>query len=143
MPADIRWHFIGNLQSNKVNQIAGKLGGTTRPLQLHRLLARPTAVRNLVMVETVDSIKLANKLNQALSTAGRSEPLDILVQVNTSGEDGECKSRIIHTSSQSLFLSLYPSKKRLVTAGCAAALQPHCRAVPAAAVQGAHDHWHG
>lgn len=41
LPADIRWHFIGHLQSNKV-----------KPLL--------EAVSNLAMVETVDSTKVSS-----------------------------------------------------------------------------------
>eukprot|EP00210_Caulerpa_lentillifera_P002248 g2160.t1 len=40
------------------------------------------------MVETCHSISLAKKLNQVLGVLDRSE-LDILVQVNTSGEDSK------------------------------------------------------
>ena len=50
MPADCAWHFIGHLQSNKVKTL---------------LEAAP----NLAMLETVDSQKLANKLD---STGGCS-----------------------------------------------------------------------
>ena len=39
------------------------------------------------MVETVDTVKLANKLNNACNNAGRKEKLKVLVQVNTSGEE--------------------------------------------------------
>lgn len=41
---------------------------------------------NLWAVESVDSVKLANKLNAA-SEAHRDEPLGVYVQVNTSAED--------------------------------------------------------
>ena len=49
LPADCAWHFIGHLQSNKVKTL---------------LEAAP----NLAILETVDSQKLANKLD---STGGR------------------------------------------------------------------------
>merc|ERR1719484_120860 len=45
LPADVQWHFIGHLQSNKCGLIA--------------------QVPNLFMVETVDSQKLAEKLDKA------------------------------------------------------------------------------
>lgn len=61
---EIRWHFIGHLQSNKAKQL---LRDTPR----------------LVAVQTVDSVKLARKLAAACSG---DEPLDVYVQVNTSGE---------------------------------------------------------
>ncbi|KAK7332353.1 hypothetical protein VNO80_29104 [Phaseolus coccineus] len=66
LPGDIEWHFIGNLQSNKVKPlIAG--------------------VPNLACVETVDDEKIANLLDRAVANVGR-KPLKVFVQVNTSGE---------------------------------------------------------
>ena len=38
------------------------------------------------MIETIDSIKLADKINKELVKAKREDPLDILVQVLTGGE---------------------------------------------------------
>ncbi|KAL0910253.1 hypothetical protein M5K25_021216 [Dendrobium thyrsiflorum] len=69
LPADIKWHFIGNLQSNKVKAL---LGG----------------VPNLDMFETVDDEKIANHLNGAVANFGR-KPLKVFVQVNTSGEESK------------------------------------------------------
>ncbi|KAB1221758.1 hypothetical protein CJ030_MR2G028593 [Morella rubra] len=66
LPDDIEWHFIGNLQSNKVKPL---LAG----------------VPNLEMVESVDDEKIANHLDRAVASMGR-KPLKVLVQVNTSGE---------------------------------------------------------
>jgi PLP dependent protein len=62
---DIRWQFIGHLQSNKVN----------------RLLTR---VPNLDCIQTIDSIELANRLNTNLLQ--QSKTLNILLQINTSHE---------------------------------------------------------
>lgn len=66
---DIKWHFIGHLQRNKINKII-KLQG------LH-------------MIQTIDSEKLAEAVNTAweknrLDSDGK---LQVLIQVNTSGED--------------------------------------------------------
>ncbi|OMO76910.1 Plant peroxidase [Corchorus capsularis] len=69
LPDDIEWHFIGNLQSNKVKPLVA-------------------AVPNLAMVETVDDEKIANHLNRAVGNLGR-KPLKVLVQVNTSGEESK------------------------------------------------------
>ncbi|PWY99761.1 hypothetical protein BCV70DRAFT_206752 [Testicularia cyperi] len=72
LPREIRWHFVGGLQSNK-----GKL------------LA---SIPNLYLLETLDSIKAANVLQKALSSpdaAKRDEPLQVYLQVNTSGEDAK------------------------------------------------------
>lgn len=64
---DIRWHFIGHLQSNKVNKIL--------PLP------------NLYLIETVDSVKLATQLNKNWPKFGPAgSKLTIMIQVNTSRE---------------------------------------------------------
>lgn len=41
------------------------------------------------MVETVDSTKLANLLNQKWGNVSPKDPLNVLIQVNTSGEEGK------------------------------------------------------
>lgn len=70
LPGDIQWHFIGHLQSNKVKSLV-------------------EGVPNLAMVETVDSAKLADRLDRAVAASGRAEPLPVAVQVNTSGEESK------------------------------------------------------
>lgn len=66
---EIRWHFIGHLQSNKINKV----------------LCLP----NIYMIETVDSQKLASQLNKNWPKFGPSgSKLNIMIQINTSGEDG-------------------------------------------------------
>ena len=67
MPKDINWHFIGHLQSAKASKLVRE-------------------VTSLAVIETVDSLKLAKKLNTACEAAGRPK-LDIFLQVDTSGED--------------------------------------------------------
>merc|ERR1712032_190230 len=67
-PSDVKWHFIGHLQSNKAKAL---LGG----------------VPNLSMLETVDSAKLADRLNRLCGEMERD--LSIMVQVNTSGEESK------------------------------------------------------
>ena len=64
------WHFIGHLQSNKAKAL----------LQ---------GVPNLYMLETVDTTKLADRLNRICGELGRETPLRVLVQVNTSGEESK------------------------------------------------------
>ena len=59
---DIRWHFIGHLQSNKINQL----------LKTH----------GLVSIHSIDSINLLNKL----LTKNPATNIGIFLQVNTSGE---------------------------------------------------------
>ncbi|CDO70643.1 hypothetical protein BN946_scf184756.g9 [Trametes cinnabarina] len=68
LPQDIRWHFIGSLQSNKAKILA--------------------SIPNLYAVQTVSSVKGATALHKALP-ADRPTPLNVLLQVNTSGEDAK------------------------------------------------------
>mmetsp|Transcript_104508 Transcript_104508/g.184350 ORF Transcript_104508/g.184350 Transcript_104508/m.184350 type:complete len:277 (+) Transcript_104508:39-869(+) len=68
MPDDVEWHFIGKLQTNKVNKL---VKGCT----------------SLSCLETVDSEKLAQALNRAwLAVHADGRKLKVMVQVNTSGE---------------------------------------------------------
>jgi PLP dependent protein len=62
LPEHVRWHMIGHLQRNKVRKI--------------------TEVARLI--HSIDSLRLAEEL-QAIADK-RAEPIEILVQVNTSGE---------------------------------------------------------
>ena len=62
LPGAISWHFIGNLQSNKVRQIAGLVD----------------------MIHSVDRISLAREIDRQWGEIGRS--CDILIQVNISHE---------------------------------------------------------
>jgi len=77
---DIRWHFIGHLESNKINRIL-------------------TRVPNLACIQTVDSNEFADRLNNNLKQ--QSKTLNILIQINTSNE--QQKSGIEPKD----FLSLY------------------------------------
>jgi pyridoxal phosphate enzyme (YggS family) len=92
LPSDVRWRFIGHLQSNKARALVEGVPG-------------------LVAVETVDSAKLADKLDAAVAgaraknaaaaqgggaaagaaaaAASPPAPLDVFVQVNTSGEESK------------------------------------------------------
>ncbi|XP_075580109.1 pyridoxal phosphate homeostasis protein isoform X1 [Pelecanus crispus] len=69
---EIKWHFIGHLQKNNVNKLI--------------------AVPNLFMLETVDSVKLADRVNSSWQKKGSPQKLKVMVQVNTSGEDTWQKS---------------------------------------------------
>ncbi len=71
LPKEIRWHFVGGLQSNKGKALA--------------------AIPNLYLLETLDSVKAANVLEKALAgnEEKREEPLRVYIQVNTSGEEAK------------------------------------------------------
>uniref|UniRef100_A0A0N8EUR9 Pyridoxal phosphate homeostasis protein n=1 Tax=Heterocephalus glaber TaxID=10181 RepID=A0A0N8EUR9_HETGA len=66
---DIKWHFIGHLQKQNVNKLM--------------------AVPNLSVLETVSSVKLAERVNSSWQKKGSPERLKVMVQVNTSGEDSK------------------------------------------------------
>jgi PLP dependent protein len=70
MPPDVHWHFIGTLQSNKVNGLIKSVF--------------PNKAASLT-VQTVATLKLATKLNAAMQEY-EHHTLPIFVQVNTSGE---------------------------------------------------------
>jgi len=80
MPDDIKWHFIGPLQSNKAAPLVKSVG-----------------LKKLACIETVSTMKLANKLNNAVAFLKEQEggdtsddaTLGIYIQANTSGEDSK------------------------------------------------------
>ncbi|KAI1269720.1 hypothetical protein F5Y18DRAFT_371281 [Xylariaceae sp. FL1019] len=75
LPRDIKWHFIGGLQSGHCKKLA--------------------AIPNLFCVSSVDTLKKAQLLDKhrgellASFTSSAPEKLNIHVQVNTSGEDSK------------------------------------------------------
>jgi len=96
---DIQWHFIGGLQSNK----AAKLVKNVVPY-------------GKLVVETVNSEKVANKLDNAMANNfpgndGEELLLDVFVQVNTSGE--ESKSGVSVDESIDLCKHVVQNCKRL------------------------------
>jgi pyridoxal phosphate enzyme (YggS family) len=62
---DCRWHLIGHLQTNKVNKAIGRFA----------------------LIQSVDSMRLAEKLSRA--SEEREIVTDILIEVNTSGEESK------------------------------------------------------
>lgn len=63
MPADVRWHFIGHLQTNKVRQIIG----------------------HTAMIESVDSERLLRLINSESERAGVTT--NILMQLHVAAEE--------------------------------------------------------
>lgn len=63
----VEWHFIGHLQSKK----AGKIPGYFQ------------------WIHSVDSLKLAKKLSNAMLNNSKNTVLNCLIQVNVSGEDSK------------------------------------------------------
>ncbi|CAB4055976.1 yggS [Lepeophtheirus salmonis] len=64
---DISWHFIGNIQSKNVSKLL--------------------KVSHLSVIHTIGSLKIAEKIQNACLS--RSLSFDVLVQVNTSGEEAK------------------------------------------------------
>lgn len=63
LPKDIKWHFIGSLQKNKINKILGKFE----------------------LVHSINSVEIAEAFD---ARAGRENFIqNVLVEVNTSGEE--------------------------------------------------------
>jgi pyridoxal phosphate enzyme (YggS family) len=60
--ADVRWHFIGALQRNKVNKVVGRVA----------------------LIHTVDSVRLAEEIDKRAAAAGLVQP--VLIEVNVAGE---------------------------------------------------------
>ncbi len=59
LPSDIKWHMIGHLQTNKVKDIVK---------------------RNIYLIESVDSIKLAKEINK--EAIKNNKVINILIEVN-------------------------------------------------------------
>ncbi|MHC5005247.1 MAG: YggS family pyridoxal phosphate-dependent enzyme [Planctomycetota bacterium] len=62
VPESLRWHMIGSLQRNKVRKLLGKVR----------------------LIHSVDSLRLAEEIQA--SAAKLEDPVEVLVQVNASGE---------------------------------------------------------
>ncbi|HUW12670.1 MAG TPA: alanine racemase, partial [Anaerolineae bacterium] len=62
LPNDIRWHMVGHVQSRKAPRVVGRYA----------------------LLHSVDSVKLAHRLNRFGSEAGYRVP--VLLEVNASGE---------------------------------------------------------
>lgn len=98
LPRDIQWHFTGGLQTNKCKDLA--------------------KIPNIAMVETIDSVKKAKKLNGARRTYNADEPpIACNIQINASNE--EQKSGL--TDAEEIFalveFFLKPDTKNIVLNG--------------------------
>jgi len=78
LPKDIKWHFIGGLQTNKCKDLA-------------------VNIPNLYSVETIDTLKKAKKLND---TREGSDVINVFLQINASEE--EQKSGLLPSDTQTL-----------------------------------------
>ena len=65
LPGDIRWHFIGHLQTNKVRQV----------------------VPHVAMIESVDSMRLLQLINREAARLGKK--VDVLLQLHVAQEEAK------------------------------------------------------
>ncbi|EPE33164.1 PLP-binding barrel [Glarea lozoyensis ATCC 20868] len=70
LPKEIKWHFIGGLQSNKCKPLASQ-------------------IPNLFCVSSIDSSKKATQLNLGRESHPDLPPLNVHIQLNTSGEESK------------------------------------------------------
>ena len=63
LPKDIKWHMIGHLQTNKVKELVK---------------------RNIYLIESVDSVKLAKEINKEAINNNKS--INILIEVNIAND---------------------------------------------------------
>ena len=66
LPKDIKWHMIGHLQTNKVKDLVK---------------------RNIYLIQSVDSIKLAKEINKEAQKQEKN--INILIEVKTSSEESK------------------------------------------------------
>jgi len=80
LPDDIRWHFIGEVQKNKINKIIGKFD----------------------LIHTIDSIHIAEEINKRAGRDGIFQ--NILIEVNASGETAKHGVEIIRVEELAGFI---------------------------------------
>lgn len=81
----IEWHFIGPIQSNKTRQIA----------------------QNFSWVHTIDRLKIAQRLSEQRDP--EQKPLNVCIQVNTSGENSKSGISIEETLTLAKQISELPN----------------------------------
>ena len=81
----IEWHFIGPIQSNKTRQIA----------------------QNFSWVHTIDRLKIAQRLSEQRDV--EQKPLNVCIQVNTSGESSKSGISIEDTLNLAKQISMLPN----------------------------------
>ena len=99
MPDDVNWRFIGKLQSNKAKPLV-------------------QGVPSLAVVETVDTPKLADRLQTAVAglTPERTAPLGVMIQVNTSPWEGS-KGGVLAEEASDLAKHIHASCPNLTLMG--------------------------
>lgn len=92
---DIRWHFIGNIQSNKISEIV--------------------SIQNLVAIHSVSKLSHFEKINKEANSL--KDPIDIYFQVNTSNEEEKSGIETIEELVEIINYSLVHKVKNIVVKG--------------------------
>ncbi len=85
LPEDIRWHMIGHLQRNKIKYIIDKV----------------------CMIHSVDSVRLAQAIDEAAGKIGIVMP--VLVEVNVAGEESKSGIRPEEAENFVREISVFPN----------------------------------
>lgn len=85
LPNDINWHLIGHLQRNKVKYIINKVH----------------------LIHSVDSVRLAEQIQNEASKAGKI--MNILIQVNVANEDTKFGLQIAETEDVVREIATFPN----------------------------------
>ncbi|EGV61136.1 hypothetical protein PSN45_001824 [Yamadazyma tenuis] len=83
LPKDIKWHFIGSLQTDKCKVLAKN-------------------IENLHAVETIDSLKKCKKLNTHRQEVNGAV-INVYLQINTSGEDQKSGFKLSEGGKKDLY----------------------------------------
>jgi hypothetical protein len=84
LPHDVRWHFIGTVQSNKAKVLAGQRSFLFFVCTYIDGSGGKLGIENLYAVQTLANTKIADALNR--HRAAEHGPLRVFIQLNTSGE---------------------------------------------------------
>lgn len=86
LPKDIKWHFIGSLQTDKCKVLA-------------------KSIENLHAVETIDSLKKCKKLNNHRKEV-EGAVINVYLQVNTSDEDQKSGYKLTEEGKKDIYESV-------------------------------------
>lgn len=84
LPEDIHWHMIGHLQRNKVRQVIDKV----------------------CLIHSVDSVRLAEQIEQEAARIGRVIP--VLIEVNAAGEESKYGLSVSETEEFIRKIAVFP-----------------------------------
>lgn len=99
LPAHIQWHFIG--ERGLTRRCVCRFSGLIIPvaltlacighLQTNKVRALLRGVPNLQCISSIDSLRLAECVHREMVSLGRSDPIQVLVQVGRLANPETCK----------------------------------------------------